>query len=97
MVGDDAPQGSGYSIGLELREVFFILVETKEVRIGQIRFHTCINTSIENSSEKEPQSFVVVDGGVVLVGEADEDVKGVHKEAIGFVPILLTNEISNIS
>ena len=69
MVGDDAPQGSGHSNGSEFGEVLFILVETKEVRIGQIRFHASINTSIGNSLEEELQSLV--GSGVVLVGEAD--------------------------
>ena len=45
-------------------------------------------------SEEEPQPFV--DGGIVLVGKTDEDVKGVHKKAIGFAPILLTNGCDDV-
>ena len=34
MVGDDAPHGGGHSNGLELGEVLFILVRTKEIHVG---------------------------------------------------------------
>ena len=32
-----------------------------------------------------------MDGVVVLVGQTDENVKEINKEAIGFAPVLLTN------
>ena len=51
MVDDDVSEGSGHSNGLELGEVCFILVETEQVCVGEVRLHVCINTLIENASE----------------------------------------------
>ena len=51
MVGDDASEGSGYSNELELGEVYFILIEVEQVRVGGIWLYACINTPIENASE----------------------------------------------
>ena len=53
-----------------------------------------MNTSIEDLSEEELQSFV--DGGVVFVGEMDEYIEGVHEEAIGLASILLTNGCDDV-
>ena len=53
-----------------------------------------MNMSIEDSSEEELQPFV--DGGVVLVGKTEEYIEGVHEEAIGLAPILLSNGCDDV-
>ena len=51
IVGNDALKGDGYSNGSELGDIHSILVETEQVRIGEVWLHACINTHIENASE----------------------------------------------
>ena len=37
-----------------------------------------------------------MDGGIVLVGQANENVEGAHKKAIGVAPILLPNGCDDV-
>ena len=94
MIGDDAPVDSGHSNGSELGGIRSVLVETEKVRVGEVWLHVCISTPIENSSEEESQPFV--DGEVVLIGQVDEDVEGVHKEAVCFAPVLLEDGCDDV-
>ena len=94
MIGDGALEGSGHSNGLELGGVHFILVEIEEVCDGEVWLNACINMPIGNLLGEESQPFV--DDGVVLVGRVDEDVKGVHKEAVCFAPVLLVDGCDDV-
>lgn len=95
VIGDDVMKSSGHTNGPKLVQVRLILVKTEEISVGKVGYQAWINVIVVDTTEEEMDGFN--DARAITLYEANEDVQGVHEQAVGFASVLMTNGVDDVA